>query len=455
MELSCAVILIILVALLFDFLNGMNDAANSIATVVGTHVLPPRLAVAWAAFFNFASVFVFGAASVSAADWPRYRGPNLDGISLETNWFKPWPKEGPAILWRTNVGAGFSSMSVSQGRLYTMGNTKDTDTVFCFDAATGALVWKHPYAEPLQPRYYEGGPGATPAVDGMRVFTLSKRGKVFSLEADRGKVVWQKELESELGLAVNEWGFAGSPLVESGALILNVGSAGTALDKHTGKVLWNNGTNTTGYATAVPFTLDGQRAAAIFAAKHLVAVDVQTGHELWRFPWETGWDNNNADPIVTGHRFFISSYDRGCALLEVRDAKPAALYTNENLRSHMSTAVRIGAHLYGIHGREGKGRPNAFRCLELATGKLVWETTGLGVGSVIASADRKLIILTETGELVIAEATPAALRPLARAQVLGGRCWTAPVLAHGRIYCRNAKGDLVCLAADGGETRAP
>ena len=389
-----------------------------------------------------------GAATDSAADWPRYRGPKLDGISQETNWFKPWPKEGPAILWRASVGMGFSSMSVSQGRLYTMGNTKDTDTVFCFDAATGALVWKHDYTEPLQPKYYEGGPSATPTVDGGRVFTLSKSGRVFCFDAANGKVVWDKSLTEELGLKVNEWGFGGSPLVEGDALILNVGSAGTALDKHTGKVLWNNGTNTTGYATAVPFTLDGQRAAAIFAAKHLVAVDVKTGRELWRFPWETGWDNNNADPIIAGRRFFISSYDRGSALLEVRAGQPALLYTNENLRSHMSAAVKIGDHLYGVHGREGKGRPNAFRCLDFATGKILWETTGLGVGSVIASADRKLIILGETGELVIAEATPEAFRPLARAQVLGGRCWTAPVLAHGKIYGRNAKGDLICL--DGG-----
>ena len=385
----------------------------------------------------------------AAADWPRSRGPNFDGISPETNWFKPWPKDGPAVLWRASVGIGFSSMTVSQGRLYTMGNTKDTDTVFCFDAATGALVWRHDYAEPLQPKYYEGGPGATPTVDGGRVFTLSKSGKVFCFEAASGKVVWQKNLEAELRLAVNEWGFSGSPLVDGGAVILNAGSAGTALDAQTGRVLWNNGTNTTGYATAVPFSLDGQRAAAIFAAKHLVAVDVKTGRELWRFPWETGWDNNNADPIIMGNRFFISSYDRGCALLELRDGKPTALYTNENLRTHMNTAVHFGGHLYAVHGREGKGRPNAFRCLELATGRIAWETTGLGVGTVIASADRKLIILSETGELVIAEATPDAFRPLARAQVLGGRCWSAPALVDGRIFCRNAKGDLLCLSGDG------
>lgn len=405
--------------------------------------------------FLLLALCLMASSAKAAAEWPRLRGPNIDGISPETNWFKPWPKDGPAILWRASVGTGFSSISVSQGRLYTMGNSKDTDTVFCFDAATGALVWRHDYAEPLQPKYYEGGPGATPTVDGGHVFTLSKSGRIFCLDAASGKVVWEKSLTEELGLNVNEWGFAGSPLVEGDALILNVGGAGTAVDKQTGKVLWSNGTKTTGYASAVPFTLDGRRTAALFTARDLVAVDVKNGRELWRFPWETGWDNNNADPIVAGNRVFISSYDLGCALLEVRNGKPALLYTNENLRTHMSAAVKIGDHLYGVHGREGKGRPNAFRCLEFATGKILWETTGLGVGSVIASADRKLIILSEAGELVIAEATPATFRPLARAQVLGGRCWSAPVLANGKIYCRNAKGDLICVSGGGRTSSTP
>jgi outer membrane protein assembly factor BamB len=388
-------------------------------------------------------------AAGNSADWPRFRGPNLDGIALETNWFKPWPKNGPPILWRANIGAGFSSMTVSQGHVYTMGNSNDVDTVYCLEASTGKLVWKHAYPEPLQPKYYEGGPGATPTVDGERVYTLSKSGRVSCFNAVKGELVWEKNIAGELGLKVNEWGFAGSPLVEGDALILNVGSAGTALDKNTGKVVWNNGNNSTGYATAVPFTLEGRRLAAIFAAKHLVIVEAKSGRELWRYLWETGWDNNNSDPIIAGNRFFISSYDRGCALLEVREEKLALVYSNENLRTHMSTAVKIGDHLYGFHGREGKGRPNAFRCLDFNTGKILWETPGLGVGSMIASADRKLIILSETGELVIAEATPKSFRPLARSQVLGGRCWTAPVLADGRIYCRNAKGDLIAVATAG------
>ncbi len=380
------------------------------------------------------------------ADWPRFRGPDLNGISPETNWFRPWPATGPKILWRASVGTGFSSMAVSQGRLVTMGNAAEADTVFCFDARTGKLLWKHSYPAPLDAKYYEGGPLATPTIDGERVYTMSKRAKVFCFEAASGSVIWQKDLVMELGLNVNEWGLAGSPLVQGNLLVLNVGSAGTALDRTSGKVIWTSGTDATGYASPVPFTSEGKPAVAIFAAKALVAVVPQTGRELWRFPWVTGYDNNNADPVFAGNRCFISTYDRGAALLELRQGRPAAVYTNENMHTHMNACVKLGDYLYGMNGREGRGRPNDFRCLKFHTGQVQWQTTGLGVGSVIA-ADGKLIIMSETGELVIAEAAPEAFKPLARAQVLGGRCWTPPALADGIIYCRNARGDLVAVEA--------
>jgi outer membrane protein assembly factor BamB len=387
----------------------------------------------------------------AAADWYRWRGPDLNGISTEAGWSTSWPKEGPPVVWRTNVGTGFSSVTVRQGRVYTMGHGGESDVVFCLEAATGKMLWRHAYAAPLDDKYYEGGPTATPTVDGGRVFTMSKRGRVFCLEALSGKVVWERDLGADPGLPYNEWGLAGSPLIEGELVVLNVGSAGTALDTGSGRVVWTSDKETTGYASAVPFTLDGTRGVALFAAKHLKGVELATGRELWRYPWETGYDNNNADPIIVGNRIFISSYSRGCALLEVRGGRVPALYENTNMHNHMSTCVKIGEHLYGFNGREGRGRPNDFRCIEFLTSQVKWTTTGLGVGGLVA-ADNRLIILSETGELVIAEARPDMFKPLARAQVLGGRCWTPPVLSGGRIFCRNARGDLACLDVSGAGT---
>src|SRR5215510_13682690 len=83
--------------------------------------------------------------SIQAEDWPQWRGPNRDGISKETDWLANWPASGPKKLWESGIGIGYSSFSVSKGHLYTMGNVAETDNVYCFDAETGKILWKHEY----------------------------------------------------------------------------------------------------------------------------------------------------------------------------------------------------------------------------------------------------------------------------------------------------------------------
>lgn len=385
-----------------------------------------------------------GAATVSAADWPRYRGPKLDGISQETNWFKPWPKEGPAILWRASVGIGFATVSVSEGRLYTLGNSNDVDTVFCLDAATGRERWRHSYPCALDARYYEGGPNATPTVEGEAVYTLSKKGHLFRLDAATGRSVWARNLTNELDLKLPEWSLAGSPLVEGDLLILNAGGAGLAVDKHTGRTVWSSGPGPGGYATPVPFEHQGRRAIAIFSANALIAVEPRTGREWWRHPWASSRNVNAADPIYSDDKMFISS-SSGCALLQLRDGPPAVLWSHTNLmRNYFNPAVLLDGHLYGIDGTTHG--PTKLTCLDWATGQRRWSEPGFGSGGLMA-AEGRLIVLDQ-GQLILVRAVPDAFHLLARAQVLGGKCWTAPVLAHGKIYGRNAKGDLICL--DGG-----
>lgn len=378
-----------------------------------------------------------------ASDWPQWRGPDLNGISKETGWTTAWPKEGPAQLWKASVGIGFSSLAVAQGRVFTLGNTDETDTVFCFDAETGRELWRHAYPCALDPTYYEGGPGSTPTVEAGKVYTLSKRGHLFCFEAATGKVVWQTNLLEGLHAGKPRWGFASSPLVQENLLILNVGGAGTAVEKETGKVVWTSNTNTSGYATPMPFTSGGAPAVAIFAAKALVGVAVKDGKLLWEHPWPTRWEINNADPILVGDAVFVSSFDRGCALLELGAAKPIVSWENKNMANHFNSCVFLGGYFYGVNGNTDQPEKD-FRCLDLAKGELKWKHDGLGLGSVMA-ADGKLIILSERGELIVTAASPESFKPLARAQVLGGKCWTTPVLASGRIYCRNAQGTVVCL----------
>ena len=378
-----------------------------------------------------------------AEDWFRWRGPNLNGLSAEKNWRTNWPKEGPRQLWKANVGVGFSSCSVANKRVYTMGNRNDQDTVYCFDAETGREVWKHTYACELDPRYYDGGTSSTPTVDGQDVYTFSRKGHLFSLDAATGKVRWQKNIARELSLDIPEWGFASSPLVEGDLVIVNAGGAGLALKKSSGEVAWSSGKSGAGYSSAVPFSVGQERFVALFVGRAVVAVNAKTGKELWRHAWKTSYDVNAADPIIIGDKVFISSgYNHGCALLQFAGSRVSVLWENKNMRTQFNPPVMYGGYVFGADGDAGESQ---LRCIDLKTGASRWVQRSPQVSSLMV-ADGKLIAQGDRGELLIVETSPDACRVIARAQVLGGKCWTTPVLSNGRNYCRNAAGDLVCVS---------
>lgn len=174
-----------------------------------------------------------------AADWPVWRGPNRDGISTET-------LAGTEVtkLWTAQVGIGFASFTVAEGRVFTSGHADGQDTVFCLDAATGKPVWKHSYKAELGDKYYEGGTSAGPVIEGDKAWHLSRWGDLICFEAATGKIVWQKNFLEETGAEIPEWGFSGSPLIHGAHLILNIGQNGAAFEKATGKLVWKSEADT-------------------------------------------------------------------------------------------------------------------------------------------------------------------------------------------------------------------
>ena len=381
--------------------------------------------------------------AASGADWPIYRGSNHDGIATETDWKDQFSGEGPPVLWDAQIGLGFASFTVAKGRVYTTGHADGQDTVYAFDAATGKSLWKHDYPADLGDKYYEGGTSATPTVEGGRVYHLSRWGDVFCFDAADGRVVWSKNVQKETGAKIPDWGYAGAPVVHGDLLLLNVGQSGMALNIATGKTVWQSGNEVAaGYST--PFPLKGYPGVHVLAAEDAYnAISATDGALVWSVPWKTRYGVNAADPVQNEGQLFISSgYNRGAALLKLGDGQPEIVWENKNLKNQFNSSLLLNGYLFGIDDDENKRA--SLRCIDLATGALKWEEKSIGFGALTA-ANGKLIVLTEKGELVIAKASPDSFEEISRSQVLGGRCWTTPVLADGRLYVRNSAGDLKCL----------
>jgi outer membrane protein assembly factor BamB len=247
-----------------------------------------------------------------------------------------------------------------------------------------------------------------------------------------------------MGFQLPTWHFSSSGLIAGDKLLFDVGTAGLALDKNTGELLWQNGKGKCGYATPVPFDLDGQPHAAIFGEVSLFAVRVSDGRIAWEFPWKTKHEVNAPDPIVYSDRMFITTgYNRGCALLEFDASEAEKVWESRVMAMQINCPVMWGSYIYGFD-------ENELKCINREDGKEQWGDRSLGKGSLMMSADGRMILMSDDGELVIANADPQKFDVLARAQILPrGRCWTAPVLADGRIYARNAAGDFVCVDVSG------
>jgi len=377
--------------------------------------------------------------ATQAADWPIWRGPKHDGISSEKITGSEVKK-----LWGAQIGIGFASFTVADGRVYTTGHANDKDTVFCFDAVTGKEVWKHCYKAELGDKYYEGGTSAGPVIEGDKAWHVSRWGDLICFEAATGKIVWQKNFLAETEAEIPEWGFSGSALIHGANLILNIGQNGAAFEKATGKLVWKSEADTAGYSTPHLITVNGKEQVVLSTRRAYKGVDPSNGKVLWEHTWNTSYGVNAADPILSGTKLFISSgYNKGCAVLDLASATPSEVWRNRVMKNQFNSCVLIDGHLYGSDGDYDK--PNTFKCIDFATGSEKWSAAEVGFCSLMA-ADGKLIVLSAKGELIIAKADPAKFEPISRTSILSGRCWSVPVLANGRIYARNAAGDMVCVS---------
>ena len=389
-------------------------------------------------------------ADARAEDWPQFRGPNRDGISSETGLSRSWPESGPRELWRVPLGEGYSGISASGGRLFTMYGRDRSEWIAAFDAATGEEVWRF-QSDDL---YYDGqgnGPRSTPVVDGDLTFGLGAQGMLHALRTEDGAPVWSHDLKDDYGSRGPTWGFASVPLIEDDLLLVDVGgrsgSSIVAFDKRAGEEVWRSQSDLPGYAAALGVRVGGMRQAIFFTGRSVVSLAPTTGRLYWRIPWRTSYDANAAAPVfVPPDKIFISSgYDVGAVLLRMNTAEDrvavSEVWRSRVMKNQFSSSVYYDGYLYGFDD-------STLKCIEAETGEMKWRTRGFGHGSLFY-ADDHLIVLSDRGLLALIEATPSSFIEKARAQVIRGKAWTVPTLAGGRLYVRNER-EMLALDMVGG-----
>jgi outer membrane protein assembly factor BamB len=421
---------------------------------------------------------VFG----QGADWPRFGGPHGDGTSPETGLKLDWGERGPAVKWKIELGEGYCAAAVADGRVFTFDRVDDMMRLRCLKPDTGEVIWQFKYPTDFVDQYgYDGGPRAMPIVDGDRVYALGPEGMLHCLNVADASVVWKVDTSGRFGVVQNFFGVGAAPVIFDDKLIIQIGGSPpdspptisgnvkgngrgiVAFDKRTGKVVYSITDELASYAAPTLARIDGRAWCFVLARGGLVGFDPSNGHVDFQFPWRSRKVEsvNAASPVMIGDRVLISeTYELGSCLLKVKPGGYEVVWSdaekrtrNKSLMAHWATPIVIDGYAYGCSGRNSGGAE--VRCVELATGKVMWSQPGLGRTSLLG-VDGKLIVLGEYGQLVVIRATPKQWDVIATttpADAAGDRlieypAWAAPVLSHGQMYVRS-KGRLVCFELKG------
>ena len=385
-------------------------------------------------------------ATVLASDWPAFMGPEGTGISTEKGINKNWDAKPPKVLWQTNMSDnGYAGPAVADGKVFIIDRGANMDRVRAIDLETGKDLWEFAYPETSRQDY--GYARTTPTYDQGKLYTLSKGGLLHCLDAQNGKALWSLSFVNDLNGILYNWEVASSPVVDGEKLIVFPGGQKNvaALDKNTGKVIWQGGnSDRAGYATAVIATINGVKQYIMFTARNVMGVNADNGNVLWQYPWVTDYDVNAANPLVIGDNqvFVTSSYYKGCAMLRIEaDWKVTQLWENDHIQSEFSSPVYYGGYIYGTTDPA----PGALVCLDPQNGQIKWRQRAYERGGLIAVDGVIIAMYGWNGNVVMVKADPSSYQELGRLnKPLGGQSWTPPVLSHGRLLIRN-RTSLACI----------
>jgi enterochelin esterase-like enzyme/outer membrane protein assembly factor BamB len=369
-------------------------------------------------------------------DWPNWRGRNHDGVAPMKNVFNFNKGYGLKAVWKKKLGSAYSSISIADGRAFTMFSDSTFDYLIAFDAKSGEELWRHR----IDSTYigHDGshnGPNSTPLVEGDKVHGLGRKGQLFALEAKSGRMLWETHLVKDHHALEPFHGFTTSPIVQGDVLVVETGGTKTnaisGFDKNSGKLLWSAGTDTVNYQSPIFMPIAGQPQLLFAGDKYVYGLDHKSGKMLWQF-YHNG-RNASMTPVVAGPNRLMLMSNNDSRLVEVSatgdNFEPRELWKSRELKQTLAPTVYHDGYLYGYSGR-------FLTCVNATTGEKAWRSRPPGDGFVIV-VDGHLVILTRTGELYIATASPAGYEEKANIKLFDNPTWTPPSFAEGRIYARS------------------
>ena len=416
-----------------------------------------RIALAFVLGFTLITAARAADATSKRPDWPQWRGPNRDGVSVEKGLLESWPDAGPKLLWQgEGLGKGMASVAISGETIYTLGQIKGKTHLVAVSRQDGSPLWT---AE-IGP----GEPNCTPTVAGDRVYSLGRQGDLVCSDAKTGSEVWRKNFAADFGgQMMSGWGYSESPLVDGDRLICTPGAPDAliaALDARTGATIWKSpapkewggerGKEGAGYSSIVVSNAAGVKQFVQLTGRGILSVAADDGRVLWTYNRVANDTANIPTPIVKDDLVFCSSgYGTGSALLRLSEEGPGVKATEvyfleaKELQNHHGGMIRVGDHIYCGHGHNN-GFP---MCIDMLTGKRLWkEQRGAGSGSAaVACADGRLYFRYEDGEMALIGLEPAEYTLISHFKLASvkGKSWPHPVIADGRLYVRDQE-TLLC-----------
>ncbi|HEX3229683.1 MAG TPA: PQQ-binding-like beta-propeller repeat protein [Pyrinomonadaceae bacterium] len=370
--------------------------------------------------------------------WTNFRGPNRDGRYEEMEVSTAWPAQGPPLLWKQPVGLGFASFVVADKRAYTIEQRRGKETVAAYDVDSGRELWTQGWNSEYNDSTGDG-PRATPTWDEGRIYALGATGELRCLDAKTGAVIWGKNILSDNQASNLQWAMAASPLVvDDKVIVLPGGSANNsvvAYNKMTGAPVWKSQSDRQAYVSPMLVTLAGRRQIVVVSSSRAFGLEPGNGSLLWSYDWNTDMGLNVSQPImVDANRFFISSgYGKGAALVEVTGSGNAfnarTVWENVNMKNKFNSSVLHQGFVYGLD--EG-----ILTCVDVKTGERKWKGGRYGYGQVLLASGH-LIVISDTGDLVLVRATPDQHTEVARFSAIQGKTWNYPAIAGGHLLVRN------------------